>query len=83
MANLTLFNVTICLVVALGSFGYGFGFGAFITVIGEPGFYVYFQLDRESVGVSPSLQLTIYIATSDYTARHVLRSLHSPNPSDF
>jgi hypothetical protein len=47
MAHLTLFNVGICLVVALGSFSYGFGFGVFITSIGEPGFYVYFNLDRE------------------------------------
>ncbi|KAK5685720.1 hypothetical protein LTR17_026983 [Elasticomyces elasticus] len=48
MAKLTLFNIGICLVVALGSFGYGFGFGAFITVIGVPGFYAYFELDPTS-----------------------------------
>ena len=48
MARVTLFNIGICLVVAIGSFGYGFGFAVFITMIGEPGFYVYFKLDRES-----------------------------------
>jgi hypothetical protein len=48
MAHLTLFNVGICLVVALGSFSYGFGFGVFISSVGEPGFYSYFDLDRES-----------------------------------
>ena len=47
MAHLTLFNVGICLVVALGSFSYGFGFGVFISSVGEPGFYSYFNLDRE------------------------------------
>ncbi|KAK5726095.1 hypothetical protein LTR15_004287 [Elasticomyces elasticus] len=69
MAKLTLFNIGICLVVALGSFGYGFGFGAFITVIGEPGFYAYFELDRKSASVIlTTTMLNIYAATSAYTA---------------
>ena len=46
MANLTFFNVAICLVVACGGFAYGFGFAVFVTSIGQPGFYLYFNLDR-------------------------------------
>ena len=62
MAQLTLFNVGICLVVAIGSFAYGFGFGVFITAIGEPGFYVYFNLDRESTTAEP----VVYLPLSTY-----------------
>lgn len=46
-ARLTGYNVAICLLVAVGAFSYGFGFSVFITSIGQPGFYVYFDLDRK------------------------------------
>jgi hypothetical protein len=46
MANLTSYNVAICLVVALGGFTYGFGFAGFTTSIGQPAFFAYFKLDR-------------------------------------
>ena len=52
MANLTFFNVAVCMVVALGGFAYGFGFAIFISSLGQPGFYVYFNLDRKSAGSS-------------------------------
>jgi MFS family permease len=35
------------MIVALGSFTYGFGFAAFATSIGQPGFYDYFKLSLE------------------------------------
>ena len=47
MAKLTKYNVLIGMVVAIGTFGYGFGFGVFITSIGQPGFYIDMSLDRE------------------------------------
>ncbi len=47
MAKLTGYNVAIAMIVAIGTFGYGFGFGVFITSIGQPGFYLDFNLDRE------------------------------------
>lgn len=46
MARLTAYNVMISMIVAIGTFGYGFGFGVFITSIGQPGFYEDFKLDR-------------------------------------
>ncbi|KIX02609.1 uncharacterized protein Z518_08551 [Rhinocladiella mackenziei CBS 650.93] len=48
MANLTKYNVAICLVVAWGGYSYGFGFAIFVTSIGQPGFYQYFNLDPSS-----------------------------------
>lgn len=56
MANLTKYNVAIALVVALGGFSYGFGFGVFTTTVGQPGFYSYFDLDRESSDVRPLVE---------------------------
>lgn len=47
MVKLTKYNIAICLVVAWGGFSYGFGFAIFVTSIGQPGFYQYFNLDRE------------------------------------
>lgn len=47
MAKLTPYNVLIGMVVAIGTFGYGFGFGVFITAIGQPGFYIDMNLDRK------------------------------------
>lgn len=48
MANLSGYNIAIALVIALGGFSYGFGSAAFVTVIGLPGFYLYFGLDPTS-----------------------------------
>lgn len=47
MAKLTKYNIVIGMIVAIGTFGYGYGFGVFITSIGQPGFYKDFDLDRE------------------------------------
>jgi hypothetical protein len=48
MANLTWYNIASIAVVCLGGFTYGFGFAVFASSIGQPGFYAYFNLDRES-----------------------------------
>lgn len=48
MANLTAYNIAIALIVALGGFTYGYGFGVFTNTVGQPGFYVYFNLDRKA-----------------------------------
>lgn len=79
MAKLTLYNVAICLVVALGGFTYGFGFAVFISSIGQPGFFLYFSLDRKSLTVllwtlcrSASTRKAgtdHTVATSTYTAK--------------
>jgi len=50
-ANLTWYNVAICLLVVSGAFTYGFGVAVFITSIGQPGFYIYFKLDRQSSAI--------------------------------
>jgi hypothetical protein len=47
MANLTWFNIAICLVVSWGGYSYGYGFAIFVTSLGQPSFYEYFDLDRE------------------------------------
>lgn len=46
MVKLTTYNILIGMVVATGTFGYGFGFGVFISAIGQPGFYIDMKLDR-------------------------------------
>ncbi|KAK5550704.1 hypothetical protein LTR46_011295 [Exophiala xenobiotica] len=48
MVKLTRYNLAIALVIALGGFTYGFGFGVFITSIGQPAFFNYFDLDPSS-----------------------------------
>ncbi len=48
MAKLSNYNMAICLVVALGGFTFGFASAVFVTSIGQPGFYVYYQLDPTS-----------------------------------
>lgn len=47
MSKLTWYNIAICLVVSWGGFAYGFGFAIFVTSLGQPTFYEYFNLDRE------------------------------------
>ncbi|KAH8704794.1 general substrate transporter [Talaromyces proteolyticus] len=48
MANLTLYNIYIAALVAVGGFSYGFGFSMFATSIAMPGFYNYFGLVENS-----------------------------------
>jgi MFS family permease len=48
MPKLTSHNLAICLIISLGGFTYGFGFAVFVTSIGQPGFYEYFDLDPTS-----------------------------------
>ncbi|KAK1076810.1 hypothetical protein LTR33_008620 [Friedmanniomyces endolithicus] len=45
MAQTSNYNIAVGMIVALGSFSYGFGFATFATSIGQPGFYSYFALD--------------------------------------
>ncbi|CAK7206968.1 hypothetical protein SEUCBS139899_009775 [Sporothrix eucalyptigena] len=42
------YTVGVCIFVAVGAWTYGFAFAIFIQAIGEPGFYVYFNLDPDS-----------------------------------
>ena len=51
--NLPTYNIVIGMIVAIGTFGYGFGFGVFITSIGQPGFYADMKLDRKQTGWIP------------------------------
>ncbi|OAK98387.1 MFS sugar transporter [Phaeosphaeriaceae sp. SRC1lsM3a] len=44
------YNVAIGLIVAVGSFTYGFGFASFATSIGQPGFFAYFNLSQTGPG---------------------------------
>jgi hypothetical protein len=46
MAKITNYNTFVVLFAMLGGFSYGFAFSVFATSIGEPGFYLYFDLDR-------------------------------------
>lgn len=48
MPRATRYNLVVALILATGSFGYGFGFGAFVTSIGQPGFYRDMHLDRKT-----------------------------------
>jgi hypothetical protein len=74
MANLTVYNIAIVGVICLGGFTYGFGFAVFTSSIGQPGFYQYFNLDREFSTTIPKCSDIVQIlilgaATSSYTAR--------------
>ncbi|OAL22035.1 hypothetical protein AYO20_11271 [Fonsecaea nubica] len=52
MLRLTRYNILIVCAACLGAYSYGFSYAVFVTSIGEPGFFSYFELDP----------------TSDYTA---------------
>lgn len=52
MAKLTGFNIAIVLFAATGGFTYGFCFGVFVSSIGQPGFYEYFNLDSKTLNFS-------------------------------
>jgi hypothetical protein len=47
MVNLTGYNIAIAAFAALGGYTYAYAYSVFATVIGQPGFYIYFNLDRE------------------------------------
>lgn len=47
MAKLTSYNMLIVAFVCIGAYTYGFAYAIFATSIGEPGFFLYFDLDRE------------------------------------
>ncbi|KAF2268929.1 MFS sugar transporter [Lojkania enalia] len=51
------YNVAVGLIVAVGSFTYGFGFASFATSIGQPGFFQYFNLAQ----TGPSAAYTNHI----------------------
>ncbi|KAF2793218.1 MFS sugar transporter [Melanomma pulvis-pyrius CBS 109.77] len=46
------YNVAVGLIVAVGSFTYGFGFASFATSIGQPGFFAYFNLSTTGPGAA-------------------------------
>jgi hypothetical protein len=52
MAKLTYYNIAASMAICLGGFTYGFGFAVFVTVLGQPGFYDYFELDRGELSLS-------------------------------
>jgi hypothetical protein len=54
MAKLTNYNIRVCLVVTIASFSFGFGASVFVTSVGQPGFYNYFDLDPNSLRTSRS-----------------------------
>lgn len=61
MPKLTTYNVLIGVIVAIGTFGYGYGFGVFITSIGQPGFYIDFNLDRKFHPVTHQNSLLLFL----------------------
>ena len=78
MSKLTWYNIGICLIVSWGGYAYGYGFAIFVTSLGQPTFYEYFDLDREHVSF-PVLgkKLIVSAATSNYTAKQAfLRPRH-------
>ncbi|KEF58321.1 uncharacterized protein A1O9_06247 [Exophiala aquamarina CBS 119918] len=49
MAKLTNYNIKVCLVVIIAAFSFGFGASIFVTSVGQPGFYRYYDLDPTSL----------------------------------
>lgn len=45
MARTSLYNAWVFTVICFAGYSYGFGFSVFVTTIGQPGFYEYFELD--------------------------------------
>ncbi|KAJ9603013.1 hypothetical protein H2200_012308 [Cladophialophora chaetospira] len=45
MARTSLYNAWVFTVICFAGYSYGFGFSVFVTTIGQPGFYRYFNLD--------------------------------------
>ena len=71
MVKLTTYNVGIIVFVCLGGFTYGYAFAAFATSIGQPGFYLDLNLDRELLSYRESkihLTCPFFTAKSTYTA---------------
>ncbi|KAF2166313.1 hypothetical protein M409DRAFT_23503 [Zasmidium cellare ATCC 36951] len=48
MVQLSRYNIAVSLAVCLGGITYGFAFAVFPAVLGQPGFYSYFNLDPNS-----------------------------------
>ncbi len=48
MAKISLYNAWIYTVISLAGYTYGFGFSVLVTAEGQPGFYLYFDLDPTS-----------------------------------
>ncbi len=57
MAKLSWYNIAIASVIGLGGFSYGFGSAVFVTSLGQPGFYMYYELDPTSKRTCPLLSL--------------------------
>lgn len=60
MARVNRYIVWIVTVACLGAYTYGFAYAVFATSIGQPGFYLYFGLDRESFPPDATLALRQY-----------------------
>lgn len=48
MAKLTSYNKKVCLVVVTAAFSFGYGASVFVTSVGQPGFYSYYNLNPSS-----------------------------------
>ncbi|KAK6382799.1 hypothetical protein LTS17_003468 [Exophiala oligosperma] len=65
MIKLTLYSIGVCLVICVGGFTYGFGFASFVTSMGQPGFYEYFDLQLNALyyfGAAVGALLQGYVA---------------------
>ncbi|OQU95925.1 hypothetical protein CLAIMM_02080 [Cladophialophora immunda] len=49
MPKLTSYNIKVCLVVVIAAFSFGYGASVFVTSVGQPGFYSYYDLDPTSL----------------------------------
>lgn len=56
MAKLTKYNIKVCLVVVIAAFSFGYGASVFVTSVGQPGFYNYYDLDPTSLRKFPMIQ---------------------------
>lgn len=73
--QLNSYNIAISSAICLGGVTYGYGFAVFVTSIGQPGFYQYFDLDRESIATPTCRGIAVtdkenHPASSHYTARY-------------
>lgn len=78
MARLTTYNVVICMIVAIGTFGYGYGFGVFITSIGQPGFYKDFNLDRQYFSIYARFEILTLTIPQRRVITRLRESRHNP-----
>lgn len=52
MAKLTAYNIRVCAVVTIAAFSFGYGASVFVTSVGQPGFYSYYNLEPTSLRTS-------------------------------